>query len=69
MARKTVFLKEQNVFGTEIDYTLTFSDSKDTDAFLNLCDTETLKRLLEKQIDTENFEMAEIISQKLKIKS
>jgi hypothetical protein len=65
MAKRTVFIKELNTFGTEVDMTLTCSDYG---SFLRVLDIKTLERILKTQLEYENYEMAELVKKHIEFK-
>lgn len=57
-----IFLKEFGCFGYKKEVIMTVSNPKE---FLKMQTLETLKLLLEKQLETENFETAGLIQEEI----
>ena len=73
---KKIFLPELNEFGYQLDVNCKLVDNKGNDVdkkvwemFFKCWDIDTLKLLLEAQIENENYEMAELINDILVIKN
>lgn len=61
-----IFLKEFGCFGYKKEVRMTVSNPKE---FLKMQTLETLKLLLEKQEETENYEAAKLIQEEIHIKN
>lgn len=64
---RVVFIPQLNTFGTKFNYEF---DCNDWDAFYTSFDLEGLNKLLEHQLEIENYEAAEVIKKYIsKLKS
>ena len=58
---KKVFIPEINQFGFELDVNLNFQSPERAELFLSIFDEECLHKILDKQLEVENYESIDMI--------
>lgn len=58
---KKVFLSEMNMFAFELDVNLDFKSPEQVECFLSIFDEECLQKILNQQLEAENYDSIDVI--------